>query len=680
MKTKNSMRRSSSYLESIPLVYRNIENWPCVDGPTLPDLDMRARLKRLTRAAALYLKGEDFRKILEVAQLGKRQFFDLMDRALSPVKGGSEINGTRAFVTHMVQKPRKRQQPYIDGTKHGGYSGMFGLLLREFVKIEKELIEFLNGKERPNKVTPLILHKKFLKICKESGVPDTDYPFNTKSHGYRPLQLWYQQVYIPNHLMRHVRKQHGRAAVVAAGYELGDGQSRTPPLPYAVWVIDEFKVDLDTVIELPMARWDVEYVELSAYQVLRIRSIGPICCNVAWHMCLRTQAGGTDIIQVFKNAVFGQPPVEIVEESMKYEEGAGFPQNVIPQLKFVVPAVVYLDNALSHLFNPLQTLLQRLYGGRVILGIPGSPKGRPDIESAIARINSALIHQLPSTTGTGPTDPLRKRATVLPHKRVQVGLLEQALDNYLANENVTPSANAGYLDSFTRLQRLVSSGQIKCNYLPETKRRPHHFSQPQPVKVHQDLATGRLPWVNYLHRRYSSSWLKTQPALKKELLAMVDYSDLRTIVLVDETGADFATVRVEGPWSQVPHDLRMLQIYAKHKSDEAFSARPGDQPLFSVLSHLANRAKNDRDAALEYAYIMRYLKRRLPPEEIAQVDLGDRPEWVIIDNAEEYPELAPPANLDRPVQPLLAKPHTLVSSQQPSALPLMRFQVPRRLA
>ena len=104
--------------------------------------------------------------------------------------------------------------------------------------------------------------------------------------------------------------------------------------PYTVWVIDEFKVDLDTVIELPMARWDVEYVALSMFQVLRCRSIGNVQCNIAWHMCLRAQASGADVIRLFRNAVMGQPAVEVVEASMKYEPGAGSPQNVFAQLKF----------------------------------------------------------------------------------------------------------------------------------------------------------------------------------------------------------------------------------------------------------------------------------------------------------------------------------------------------------
>jgi putative transposase len=692
--SRQALRRRQYFYDRIPEVYRDIANWPSVDPQTLPDDASKARLERLTKAAKLFLGGEDFQVVLDTAQVSEDWFFELMANALRPMRGADEICGTRAFAFRKVQKARRRVQPFLGSKKpKGGYSGLFEQLLRERPAIETALVEFLNGKERPNTVTPHLLHVKFLAICELQGVHPTSYPFNTKSKAYKPLMKWYGEVYMSRHLMSHVRKQHGPAAAVAAGWEMGDGTSQTPPMPYTVWVIDEFKVDLDSVVELPMARWDVEYVELSQFQVLRCRSIGNVQCNIAWHMCLRQQAAGPDIIRLFKNAVLGQPEVDAVEASLVYEKGAGFPQNVFPRLRYVVPILIYLDNALSHLFDPLQHLLQRLCGGRVVLGIPGRPKGRPAIESAIGHLARSLIHQLPSTTGTGPQDPVREQAVVPLGRRVQVGLLEQLLDVYLANENACESAGAGYLDAFTRLGRLADSNQIKCNYLPETKRKPHHFCEPKPVTVKVELKDGRLPYVNYQYRRYSSEWLKTQPRLReKQLYALVDYDDLRTLVLVDELGATFAIVTVEGPWSQVPHDQRMIEIYAKRKQDAQFKTRPGDAPLFAVLRHLTERAKNESQAALEYAYIMRYLKRRLPAEVLAAqaegsdfLDVESRivPEQRPVAGTVPAPSLAAQKQPAHAAQVRAqAQPAAPVAAPLPVGitLPPKRFQIPRRLA
>lgn len=691
MKGTRAERRQRRYLQVVGQPWRDIADWPSVDADTVRKDAVRERLRRLTKAAGMFLKAQPLSEVLAVAQVSEDQFFHLMDRALAPMEGTDQIRGTRAFVLGKVQSKRKRLQPFVAGKKFGGYGGLFEQLLREYTEIAPALIAFLNGEERPNKVTPRILHTKFLQVCRQKGVPAQDYPFNTVTQGFHPLQDWYKKVYQPANLIAHVRKQHGSAAAVAAAYERGDGTSQTPPIPYTVWVIDEFKVDLDTVIELPMARWDVEYVALSMFQVLRCRSIGNVQCNIAWHMCLRAQASGDDVIRLFRNAVMGQPAVDVVEESMTYEPGAGFPQNLFPQVRFAVPILVYLDNALSHLFNPLQTLLQRLYGGHVILGVPGRPKGRPAIESAIGHLLNNLIHQLPSTTGTGPNDPLREQAQVPVGNRVPIGLLEQALDVYMANENVTATAGAGYLGAFTRLARMAAAGQIKCNFLPETKRRAHHFCEPKPVTIHCDLDKGRLPYVYYRHRRYSSEWLKTQPALRnKELRALADYDDLRTIVLIDDTGAVFTTVTCEGAWSRVPHDQRMLDIYSKRRSDAQFKTRPGDAPLFAVLNHLASRAKAESQAALEYAYIMRYLKRHLPPEALVahaedgeeSFDFIDVASRVLPDpNGLPAPQPARQAAQKAPLKQPAAAPSRTSPRDESIRVPAPagRFQIPRRL-
>lgn len=621
MRANSHENRRVAYLRAIPEGFRTMEAWPDVDA-NLIDERARPRLQRLTKAATLFLQGLPMTDVLKVAEVSFKRFLELMNLALAPAKGTTQINGTRAFVTKLVQAPRQRKKPRL--AKHGtfGLSCMWQQLLLDY-PIEAKLIQFLNGEKRPNKVFPHVLHVEFKRVLKECNVPETDYPYGTQSMCFQSLKKWFEQVYIPKYLHTHIRKQHGPDAAKSAAYETGDGQTQTPLPPYGVLVIDEFQVDLESVVQLPMAIWGVEHVRMRKFPVLRARSMGSVCANVAWQLCLKPQASGEDIIALMKNAVVGQPGVEQVSLEMKYLDGAGFPQNLFPALKFSVPMVVYLDNALSHLFNPLQHLLTRLYGGRVILGVPGTPKARAHIESSIAGILNGLIHQLPNTSGTGPLDPLRKQSQTTLEKAVPVQLLEQGIDVYLANQNVLPSAGAGYRDSFIRLSRLIESGQIRCNYLPEGKRKPHHFCEPKQVKVNCNPADGRLPHVWFRHRRYSSIWLKGQPQLKssyKLLFAMENYADLRTLVLVDENFAEIDILTVEGAWAHIPHDVRMVKLYGQLKSQAQFSERPQDQPLVAMLSFLSDKASFDRTAALNYAYIMRYLKFHLPPEALTNVE------------------------------------------------------------
>ncbi|WP_163366526.1 hypothetical protein, partial [Klebsiella aerogenes] len=88
-----------------------------------------------------------------------------------------------------------------------------------------------------------------------------------------------------------------------------------------------------------------DIVRVRRFPVLRLRSLGDYAMNIAFQVCFTRQAKGADVIKLLKNAVLGQPVPPMVDPNMKPVEGAGFPQDIFEKLKFVVPVVIYLDNA-----------------------------------------------------------------------------------------------------------------------------------------------------------------------------------------------------------------------------------------------------------------------------------------------------------------------------------------------
>ena len=108
-----------------------------------------------------------------------------------------------------------------------------------------------------------------------------------------------------------------------------------------------------------------------------------------------------------------------------------------------MPVVIYLDNALAHLFNDLQEVVMRLFGGRVVLGPPGTPLGRPK-SSQHHRTRKCFDLQLPGTRQR--SGRIRLPIADCPtEKLVHFNHYEQGLYCQLVNENVSDSASAGYL-------------------------------------------------------------------------------------------------------------------------------------------------------------------------------------------------------------------------------------------
>ena len=155
--------------------------------------------------------------------------------------------------------------------------------------------------------------------------------------------------------------------------------------------------NLEAKVIIPSVRWGGDIVRVRRFPVLRLRSLGDYAMNIAFQVCFTRQAKGADVIKLLKNAVLGQPVPPMVDPNMKPVEGAGFPQDIFEKLKFVVPVVIYLDNALAHLFNDLQEVVMRLFGGAWCWALQARPWADPKSSPTSIAPESAFDLQLRGT-------------------------------------------------------------------------------------------------------------------------------------------------------------------------------------------------------------------------------------------------------------------------------------------
>ncbi|MFO1226091.1 hypothetical protein [Roseateles sp.] len=680
---KSEMRRKALLLK-LPKDFQEFKSWPREARSAIPE-DELDRYDGLCKAADLFTKKQCVADLAKAAGMRPFRVLDYIETAIEPWKEGNGITGTRAFVRFKVQSNRVRtadlQPSDPQDAPTAGFSGLFGKLFTDHPGIETKLVEFLNGKQRPNKIGDKTLHTKFQAICKEEGLTDEDYPLRCATKGFRPLLRWFKTKYIPQYLLAHIKKNSGKAAGVTAASLSGDGEARTPFCDYLVWVIDECDSNLEAKVIIPSVRWGGDIVRVRRFPVLRLRSLGDYAMNIAFQVCFTRQAKGADVIKLLKNAVLGQPVPPMVDPNMKPVEGAGFPQDIFEKLKFVVPVVIYLDNALAHLFNDLQEVVMRLFGGRVVLGPPGTPLGRPEVESNIHRTRKCFDLQLPGALGSGPKDPLRQIADCPTEKLVHFNHYEQGLYCQLANENVSDSASAGYLDSFTRMKELLARGTFEPNYLPEHLREGYHFCAPKRLPVKCEITTsGRLPFIliSPVDRRYSSKWLKANPPDGvREYWILQDYDDLRTAIICNDDMAYVDTLRCEGDWGRVPFDHRIQQIISRRKHAARFKTQAKEISVYQMLQFLADDAKTDWSIGQDFCYFMSYLKRMVTPEELAaaQIEYGSEEAPLVYNDGYVPPTpVRAPATSDPSTGPAMPAP---ARAHVAPRLPGRRFNVPR---
>ncbi|HCY15441.1 MAG: hypothetical protein A2Z93_01535 [Curvibacter sp. GWA2_64_110] len=601
------LRRSN-----LPEWSKDMSLWPSFDDSLLTGKD-KSRYRNLRDGTALYLRGSPMTEVTATAGVGERRFHRIFKRCFMRDSTG-KILGCRAFARGVHIAPPKvtnLKTPTAGG--RGGFYGAFRLILRDYPGVPSKLVTYLNGYGieglRPNKILFRQLRRKFLEICKEEQVPTDGYPFNTKEGGRRALRKWVDTDYMPSYARRFITLEHGKDAGDLIGYGEGNGSSARDVGGTGIWILDANTIDVNARYEIPTPAGDWQSLVLRRFQQLRVihkRTSANLACTQVY----AAQASAQDVAILLWDALNGPPAVQEVVPGLTAEPGAAYPANAILEMKFAVPTVVELDNALAHLADDVQHIVAHLFGARVVLGAPKTPHERAAIESKFAAQARRVLHQLPGTTGTGPKDPMRKTHAVEPENMIRANELEHVLDVYVRNENALVNSGALGVPPLVRLKRLLETGVIKPTYLPADKRKAYFFCRPHKVTVRVDKESGRAPFINFLYARYSSASLSKRFDLKGQTMYVrADPRNIRTVMLFTEAGAEFGPVQALGGWGGFPHDLRFRRIFGKLKRDGELGPRADDRPLESLFTHLRNKAPRDSTKALQLTSIVEYLQR-----------------------------------------------------------------------
>lgn len=609
-------------LVNVPAEYRDISAWPAIEASRLEHKE-RMRVARLTKALERKLGGQSNEEAAAAGQLKVREFQRIWKRCLTRHSDG-RIYGMRALPSGTrVQQPR-RTAPHrqFEDKPSAGYAGLFRKLLEDIPSLEADFAYKLTveRKKKPslNKASTRQCHRVFLDLCRGAGIGADEYPFNTQHEGRRAFRTWMQNVFMSKYASAWTLAQQGESAAQIFDYQSGDGRSKPLAGCYEVWQFDEVKVDLLARYEVPNSQGDWEQLDLPRFSVVRIIETGA-GTTLAWRLVLASQPTAEDLMMLFWDALNGPPKVPQAVQSLDYQTGAGYPANIHPRLRFALMASVELDNALSHLQGNFQRLLAGTCGAIVHLGKPKTPQARAEIESRFKLQAQRFLRQLPAATGSGPLDPVRKKATVKVDKRVRTDELEHGLDVYQANENLTATARAGYESPLERLRRQLAAEAIRPNYLPVALRKAHFFAGVHEARVIFDDKNHRRPFINFLGARYSSPTLQRAYPLKGQpIWIRLDSRDLRTLLVFLDSGEEFGPVTAMGQWGKFKHDLRIRKIFLKLKRQGELDVRPEDEPLDALFAHLRAGAPRDRNKALQLAHLVGVLSGSPDGAEAAQ--------------------------------------------------------------
>lgn len=662
----------------VPEEFRTFVCWPVMEESLLSAKN-QSRYRRFSNAIEMKLAGHPAKTVASVAGVSETEFTRVFKRCLRPHHDG-RIWGLRALAKGVrVFEPRRTApfSPVLDKPT-AGFSGMLGKVFEEHPQIESDLLYELVTARRlvpsPNRATSRWCHRVFLRLCEKHGVSKDDYPFNTQHLGRRAFRIWIKTRFLPKHATAWAVAELGKDGAQAYLYQGGDGSGTTLANPYSVWQIDEVTIDEQARYELPNWSGDWEQQDLRRSSAIRVIESGATT-TLSWKLILAPQPTVEELLMVLWDAVNGPPKVPAAVPGLDYMEGAGYPANIHPKLRFALPKFIDLDNALSHLAGPLQRLIAGTMGAVVRLGAPRTPQARAKVEAKFKLQAQRVLHQLPGTTGSGPQDPVRKKAAVPVDKRLRVDELEHVLDCYIANENATPAAGAGYEAPLERLRRQLASEAIRVAYLPTTRRKPHFFNSLHPVRLKIDPKHRRRPFLNFLGVRYTSAQLQRSMTLaNQQLWVRFDPRDLRVLLLFLDDGSEFGAITATGQWGKFQHNLRIRKLFLKLKRKGELGDRPEDEPLEALFEHLRAHAPRDRNKALQLANLMASLGQPTEgAERVQQLVEEELAAHAALAKAELVPVLVPADLPDLPATRVPAE----AANEEISSSP--RLRLPRRI-
>lgn len=600
------MKRKYLSKFEIDCKFFNPNNWDEVHIDVLT-LEEQNQFLRRKNAVDLFLQSDISTKNITLQSgVSRSEIYRLLARCLT-LKDGNNIYGYAGLLNQL------RLKPYETEDYERSNSGNFTKLLTDYPELSQFLLDEYFNKDkkivREKKQSVKNIHRKFIEKCREIGIGDEHYPFNSTSMAFKSIERYLKQLLQENSMLG--AKMNGKDAFMLAKGVNNSSNAYTQIIrPFERVEFDAHQIDAifsivtytpqgDKIINIMSRVWLLCVIDVASRAV------------IGHHVCYNNNNYSADeVLKCFKKALLPWEPRKLDIPTLKYNKGDGFPSYIIEEAKFAIWDEICLDNAKSHQAAKVLKRLSDL-NCSVNFGPVAAPTRRSIIERFFKTLEFNGFHRLPSTTGSNVLDPKRDNAeenAVI--YEITVDQLEEVMDLVIANYNNT-SHSAQY--GFTPLEVIrnrVNRGMY-IRKLPIDKRSASTlFPTKQPVKVNGNISKGRNPYINYKYERYTSVKLNNDSSMiGKTLILVIDEDNIQTVRAFESNGLFYDTLIARGIWGKVPHSLNIRLMIMKHKNKAEFDYVKHKDPIAAFQDFLAIKSLSDKKARIKLQEIERYKKQ-----------------------------------------------------------------------
>ncbi|MBB3228167.1 hypothetical protein FHW69_002802 [Luteibacter sp. Sphag1AF] len=538
----------------------------------MPDLSSltesrRARFLEIHDVIVSYLAGEKVGLQLRLARLSYAELGRRIGRCVTFDDGGRMLGWFGLLPgARVTAYKRKDVASARDALSQGGYSGALGAIFRTYPTIETRLSQYLLTARRDHalpesRVAMKDAHQYFLALCKEQGLGASDWPFCVEHRGIRSLNKWVTGFY-ERHYDAIVERQYGTVAKVKAATGTGQCSRLRARMPLDIVEMDEHTLDFFACLAIPTPK-GVRYVRIRRLTIILVvdRFSEAI---LAYTVIVRRKANAADIVATVAKALGRWTPRVMSLPGFDAVRRGGLPSELIDALAACGFNMLLMDNDSAHLAEASLSRIGFMAGCAINYGKVAHFERRPFVESINHRLEIAF-QRLPSSTGTGPTDPRRKGAEgkAVTYK-IDLQAVLDLIDAVIADYNTSlPTGNLGSTP-LELLQHYVEDRSI--GFLPPVLPPPLPGMPPlglmiETVRVAGSLSRGERPHINFDRARYSASWLSERMDLVGDLVQLhIDEDDISGLFVVAQDGRPLGRVHATGTWAGASHSREMRRL------------------------------------------------------------------------------------------------------------------------
>lgn len=557
--------------------------------------------KNRKQAVNMYIDGYTLKEI-------EKQTGIYASRIASLVKKCMRFDDTGNFYGYAALLPGLRCYNQKDSSSRN-----FKQLLQKY----PELFEFIEGNwfgnakyTRKKNMSFTMLHELFLDECLRLGVPDFEYPFNTKYKGYNALRRYIKKLE-EDYLIKAASRQSkdNQQKMASTGY--GKRYSRNAIMPYSVVQGDGHILDVLYTVEYSNIDGTVDRKVATRAWLFPIFDVATRCV-IGYTVSQEFNYNQYDLLAAVKKSILPHKKMKFTVPGYEYPENGGFPSLAIPELQNAMFDTIMLDNAKSHLSKLSINRLTNGLKASVNFGSVATPETRGIVERFFGTLESRGFHRLSITTGSNSRSAERlnpdKKAL---EKAVSFEQICELLEVLIAQYNNTPHSGLNGLSPLECLERRVKNSglmpSIADDEMLKMVEKLDYINEERSVRGGKN---GKRPYIHYMNTDYRCPELSTTGIyLGKTVQLLINPKDISQIEAYDETGKYIGLLKARGEYGTTSHSLKTRKLAEELARERKISkSNPFYKPISQLEDHLDEQAKTSRRAATRRDIVRREQK------------------------------------------------------------------------